>query len=807
MKLADLFRNSVIALLVLAASTASAQQIDSILTRLDNNYPQEKLYLQFDKTAYNPGETIWMKAYLLSGYSLSNISKNIYTELIDQQGRLIKRKIDPIILSGAATAFDLPTTLADSVVYVRAYTSWMLNFDTAFLFVKTIPIITEKKAAPAAKAVTPPVTYLRFFPEGGDLVQGIESLVAFKANDGKGLPVKVNGDIVNSKGAKVASFVTEHDGMGKFTIMPQAGETYKATWKDAAGKLQQSPLPAAKPNGIVLSVVNLPTGLQFIIKRREDAAADYPNVQVVAQVQQTLVYQARASLTKSSSVRAMIPTENIPTGIVQVTVFSDDNRPLAERIAFVNHQDYYFITDLNVSLKSLDKRGKNVIQVDVPDSLICNLSMAVTDVGLNPVLPVESDIYSHLLLASDIKGYVHNPGYYFSSDADSVAQHLDLVMMTNGWRRFKWEDVLANKWPEIKYYPDNYVTINGKVSGLTKSELMNQELSGFFILKNSGQQLLQIPVEKDGSFSVPGLFYYDTAKLYYQFNNDKNRILTDKAIIDMKSNFLLQGGPFNPDPLWPYQVNRPDPLALQRNKLIAKKNIETLEAEKKVKTLATVSVVAKQKSNKEKMDEQYASGFFRGGDGYTFIMEGDPAAAGSLTVLEYLQGKVAGLQITGAGTNINMSWRGGTPTLFYNEMNSDIQMIQNLPMSEVAMVKVFRPPFFGAPGGGSGGAIAVYTKKGGRPNNDKVKGLSSSSIAGYEAEKQFYNPDYGDINTDRSQDDLRTTLYWNPNIYTDKNSRRLYFTFYNNDVTKKYRVILEGLNVEGKLTRAEKIIE
>ncbi len=109
-------------------------------------------------------------------------------------------------------------------------------------------------------------------------------------------------------------------------------------------------------------------------------------------------------------------------------------------------------------------------------------------------------------------------------------------MMTNGWRRFKWEDVLAQKWPEIRYQPDNYITFNGVVSGLNKSELVNQELTGFIILKNSGQQMMSIPVERDGKFSVPGLFYYDTAKLYYQVNNDKNKVLTTKAIIDIKNN-------------------------------------------------------------------------------------------------------------------------------------------------------------------------------------------------------------------------------------------------------------------------------
>lgn len=785
--------------------SVDAQIFDSLMVKADRQYPQEKLYLQFDKSAYNPGETIWFKAYVTSGNMLSTISKNLYTELYDQQGKMLQRKISPVALSGAAAAFDLPTTLTDSVVYLRAYTNWMLNFDSAFLYYKTIPIYTQKTTV-AKKTVAAPVTSLQFFPEGGDLVQQIESVVAFKATDTKGYPVKVNGDIVDAKGVKITSFTTDHDGMGKFRLTPAPDLAYKAVWKDAQGKTQQSALPAAKKKGIVLSAYLAPDAIQFTIKRQEDGGADYPSVTIVAQSQQQMVYQAIANLSKSSGVRASIPLENIATGIVQVTIFSEDNKPLAERILFVNHQDYYFITDLNSPVKNFAPRSKNVIQVDVPDTLVCNLSVAITDLGVNPPQPGDQDIFSHLLVASDIKGYVHNPGYYFSSDADSVTKHLDLVMMTNGWRRFKWEDLLANKWPVITHQPDNYITINGVVSGLNKSELVNQELTGFFILKNSGQQMMSIPVERDGKFSVPGLFYYDTAKLYYQFNNDKNKVITTKAIIDIKNDFLQKIPPFGPDPIWAAQIFRPESQLLNRNIQMAKKNIDQLDAERKVKTLATVEVVAKQKSVKDKMDEEYTSGFFKGGDGYTFVLENDPAASGNMTVLSYLQGKVAGLQITGAGTQMSMSWRGSTPALFYNEMPGDLQMVQNIPMTDVAMIKVYRPPFFGAPGGGSGGAIAVYTKKGAKTNTD-VKGLSFSKVPGYYADKQFYSPDYSNIDTDRSNDDVRTTLYWNPFLLTDKSNRRVFITFYNNDVTKKFRVIVEGLNVEGKLTRIEKIVE
>jgi hypothetical protein len=174
--------------------------------------------------------------------------------------------------------------------------------------------------------------------------------------------------------------------------------------------------------------------------------------------------------------------------------------------------------------------------------------------------------------------------------------------------------------------------------------------------------------------------------------------------------------------------------------------------------------------------------------------------------MNYLQGKVAGLQITGQGQDFRASWRGGVPTLFLNEMQTDMGAIQSMNMSDIAMIKIFRPPFFGAQGGGSGGAIAVYTKKGAALYSD-VKGLDHTKIAGYSEQREFYSPDYSKYDAAHAEEDYRGTLYWNPFVLTDKNSRRVLYTFYNNDVTRRFRVVVEGCDEEGKLTRIEKIFE
>lgn len=778
-------------------------QYDSVLKVLDTRFPQEKVYLHFDRQYYNPGETVWFKAYIFAANMPSLISKTLYADLIDEKGKVIARKVAPVVSSSAAAAFDLPSTLTSNNVYVRAYTDWMLNFDSSFLYVKSIPIIQEKQ--PAAKKVVPK-NFLQFFPEGGDLVQNVESRVAFKATDVHGLPYAISGDVVDSKGKSVAKLSSMHDGMGFFTLKPESNEQYKATWKDVTGKVQSTPLPDAKKDGYTLTVTQDAIGVRFLISRPEGNSASAAAVTVVGQMQQQLVYMANANVAKGPTVRGVIPTENIPAGIMQLTIFSSDKKPLAERIVFVNKQDYYFITDLNGPLKSFEKRKKNVIQVDVPDTIPTNLSVSITDAGLNPHLEGEEDIFSNVLLTSDIKGYVHNPAYYFSSDVDSVRNHLDLIMMTNGWRRFKWEDALAGKFPATPNQPSDYVVLNGKINGLNKTELLSKELSAILEV-NKKQEFLQVPVNNDGTFTIPGLVFFDTAKIYYQFNNDKDKVLTSRANFDIKSSLMKGSVMAKNDTNLVFRSVLPPKEIWAGNVAMSERNQKVLDARRKVQTLESVTVTARQKSKSQLLDEQYASGLFAGGDAYSFDLATDMTAQGAMSVLNYLQGKVAGLQITGSGTSTQMSWRGSTPSLYLNEMQSDMSFIQNLNMADVAYIKVFRPPFFGTQGGGAGGAIAVYTKKGANLNNSDVKGLDFTAIAGYNSDKEFYSPDYSKYDERHTDGDYRTTLYWNPFVLTDKNSRRQLFTFYNNDITRRFRIVIEGCDEQGRLTRIEKIFE
>ncbi len=821
------FKIFILSLSVFFCTNLKAQSFPDLLKTLNNEYCQEKLYLQFDRSLYNSGETIWFKAYLFAGNLPSLISKTLYTELTDTKGKILQRIISPVMMSGAAGSIDIPSAVSGTVI-IRSYTKWMLNFDSSFLYTKALSVISPQK--PAEKNATKlsvktnTITanssfFVQFFPEGGDLVQGVESRVAFKATDQKGIPVNITGDIYNSKGNSVTKFTSLHDGMGTFLLKPEAGEQYKAVWKDRQGQINETPLAPAKQNGIVLEAGHHGGQIQFKIKRSANVP-EYPFVYVVAQMNQQLLYSAKASINKTQSAKGIIPTENSPAGIVQITVFSPDEKPLAERIIFANLIDYSFTTDLIRSIADTGRRKKNSIQIDLPDTIPCNLSIAVTDAELNPQLAGDN-IFSRLLLTDDIKGYVHNPAYYFSSDADSVANHLDLVMMTNGWRRFKWPELLAGHFPELKYLPENFISIDGQVKGLSQTTLAGKEINGILEFKDKRREFLNTPVQPDGKFSFSGMIFYDTAKLFYQFNKDKNKTLTSRTDFVIKNNLLK--APLQVDNFFIPDLSLPDTISLSKITETRLMQLNDIELQKS-KTLKTVEVTTKILTQKDLIDKEYTSGYFSNGPtGHSRIIlpEDDPAFLSSQDLFSYLQGRIAGLQISVNGNDASITWRGIPTSLFVDEipqssislnppgqLTEDPSYMLSLPMSEIAMIKIFDPPFFGAGSvsyGGQGGAISVYLKRA-TTSSQMSKGLDYIEVPGYSPIREFYSPDYSIVNQ-ANIPDYRNTLYWYPFVVTGKNQRQITLSFYNNDITKKIKVIIEGCNENGKLTRVEKIFE
>ncbi|MCW3080038.1 hypothetical protein [Segetibacter sp.] len=791
--------------LFLSILSIRAQVVDSMIKVYSEQVPDEKVHVHFDKDLYRAGEPIWFKAYLFSGFSLSSTSKNFYAELINDKGNIVQRKVYPIAESSASGNFDLPDSLRAGNMIFRGYTTWMLNFDTAFIFQKNIAVtdkagLPEKGKSEVAKNYT-----IQFFPEGGNLVNSLQSVVAFKANDELGLPVVAKGNIVDSKGTVITSFSSAHDGMGSFSLTPAASETYQAVWTDPGGKKQTVALPETKAQGFVLKISGAAGKKVFMLTRTDDVPDSWKKVNVVALLGQERVYKAKANLTETKVTSGTIPVENLPSGLLQITVFSDTWEPIAERITMVNNANYLFDAKVSTPELNTNFRAKNTIEIEVDDTLLSNMSLAVTDAAIGRQTSGDN-IISRMLLSGDIKGFVHNPTYYFANTADSTANNLDLVLLTHGWRRYNWATMARGRKPVIKFPADTYLTLEARVFGVTTASPLrtDEQLLIFIQGKDSSSQFLEMPKSGPDKFTLPNVVFYDTATVFYQFMKDKKA--EREMSLGFYNNFIK--GPRRIDLL-----NRPlnleiDTAAIARTKFFADKLFQLgSKFDPKGNVLEAVTVRTRTKSVAQQLDEKYASGLFRGDNGYSFDLTTNNGA-GNLDIFSYLQGKVAGLQITGAGSNANLQWRGSRPALFLNEMQADVSQLSSISVNDVAYIKVMRPPFIGAMGGGAGGAIAVYTKKGGDVKMEPGKGLNKSMVVGYSAPKEFYSPNYKDLSgSSQVAADFRTTLYWNPLILTDGSRKKVRVEFYNNDITKAYRVILEGVNEIGKMVRVEKVIQ
>ena len=195
----------------------SAQTIDSSINFYGANFPQEKIHIHFDKEVYLPGETIWFKAYVFEENLPSARSTNFYAALYDEDGKMLQEKISPIFNSTTDGHFTIPDSLGSKQLICRAYTTWMLNFDSSFLFTKAIKLINSNAKSgddEIAKKVT-----LQFFPEGGDIIEGTKNTIAFKANYDNGLPFEVNGAVKKQEtGEVIMPLKAEHNGMGRFDL-------------------------------------------------------------------------------------------------------------------------------------------------------------------------------------------------------------------------------------------------------------------------------------------------------------------------------------------------------------------------------------------------------------------------------------------------------------------------------------------------------------------------------------------------------------------------------------------------------------
>lgn len=786
----------------------SAQKIDSALDTFATRFPVEKIYIHYDKEYYVTGETIWLKAYFYNNGKPSGISSNLFIQFIDANGRIITDKRYPIRGASAQGNIDIPDSLPQGNYYIRALTPEMLNYDEAFIYKKSIFIFKPGVSVPKEPGAAPKEVSVQFFPEGGDLVSGLLSVVALKATDERGMPVEVSGIVKTDDGTTIASFKSFHDGIGKVQFKPQAGKKYSADI-DINGNTKRFFLPEVKATGMNLKVQNEKGGKVFQLSRTDGQKEQFEDLLLVAQMNNRVVYENEINFGDYPSVRGHLLTDSLPSGILHFTVFNKNGIPLAERLSFVDNHEYIATLSLSLRKQGAEKRAENNVELDFPEGIQRSCSISVTDASGAHLTSVDN-IWSRFLLTSDLKGYIYNPAWYFERQNDSTVQALDNLMLTHGWSRFKWVDLLSNRFPSKKFTDTGFLSFTGEVrNDKDKTPVKGGQLNIYAEAEDSTTQNYEINVDANGQFRIDSIVFSGKGKFYYVYLNsqgkprpvyievNRNNEL-EKAAEDLPAAFMEENEKITAVP----GVNKEE--IEQRHRYAAAKFNDVKELEK---------VTLPSQTNRKPIDivnEKYTNGAFRTMGKVNLDNINDPANDKTLNVVDYIKNSIQQVEIQD-GRFVNrktlslMSGQKWVVGLFLNEQPVDMFLLRTYRIDQVALIKFYESGFVGVGSGSPGGALAVYTKDA-SATAAKPDKLDHFEYNGYSIIKEFYSPDYKLAGMREDFVDNRTTLYWNPNVYTDPDTRSFQVKFFNNDFSKKFRIVVEGFDAAGKLLHLEKII-
>lgn len=789
--------------------------LKSSLTSYYKKYPREKVFVHTNQDAYSSGETIWYKIYAIAYGKPSALSGVIYVQLTDTAGNLLIQNKLPLVAGKAHGNIDIDPKLKSGWYKLSAFTSWMMNFDHESHFNQKIYI--HNASGPASvtgeKEIIEKNYHIAFYPEGGDLVNGNLTRVAFKAFSEDGLPARIAGDVKDNSNKIIAKLITVHDGMGDFTIEPMVGNICSATVKFPDGSSQEVKLPAVEANGLALQADQGPNDVKIRIalvnpkERTENCLlAAFQNNGAVS----TYPLQLVNGFNEFS-----IPKTGFSTGILRLTLFDNKDLPAAERILFINKHDLQ-ASVLKADTVSFLPHGFNSFSMSVKDytdhPVKGSFSVAVTD-GDAFSDAIGQNIYSALLLSPELKGEVYSPGYYFKNGSDSLAQQLDLVMLTNGWRHFSLQKILNNENYAIKYPVERSSYIAGKVVDYKlpqNSEQLNVKL---IIFNHDSTKFMGYAVpDNSGRFILRDFNHQGMSDVYLQTSDKKGRSKKFKVTLfgTLADSLKQAKGDHFPDQAFPdltgYFISRAQAEASDRK---FSNNI----------MLKTVNITAAKISPTEKVIEDHVNSKYTSDREFTLDLINNPLGV-NISFVDYIRGRFTNLQILGDDANPQFIYRGGNtlgntskkggpsadtdnqymPYFYLNEARVGYDDINDIPLSEIALIRFMPPPVWFVPfNGGNEGAIMVYTKK----QSDEIRDMRGISLDydhyiynGYSITREFSQPDYVKLKHSGLLDD-RISLYWNHDIEPDANGI-LRFKFYNTDITKKFRITIQGMDNDGR---------
>jgi len=779
----------------------------SSFSKLNNeDYSNEKIYIQFDKPNYYVGEDIWFKTYLLNAetHTPNTLSTIVYVELINPSNQIIETKTIKIIDGGGEGNFELSPTLVSGEYTVRAYTNFMRNFNSAYFFRKKINIKALQSEETTDKVLDAKIVMeskpdIQFFPEGGYLVNGFLNRVGFKVVGINGEGIDIEGTITDNAGKKVLGLKTAKFGMGMVEFVPKQDNAYKLNIVYNGVELIYN-LPAAIEQGVVMQITE--HDKDFRVNLRSSLNYGLNNFSFVATQRDGVVFSAELEGNKRNAA-IKVPKSGLEQGIVQFTLF-DNKKPLSERLSF--YQTDQANVNITPSKQYYEKRELVTLDIFFDSTLQqkvqTNMSMAVTDMSAIEPDPFGLDIKSHLLLNSELKGSIEQPGYYFHSDDPKRKRNLDILMMTQGWRQFITNDTLVAPSKPI-FSAENGMSLSGHIKKFynTKKSAM-AEVS--LTYKNSEEFVHEAVItDNNGQFVFNNLNFSDSTAVIIQAKKIENTAQSKRAK-RINMNFHIEMDSFI----------GPEIIVKQKlhSKVISKEVAH--KAKNNISTKYLESLYEMQK-DRVKFDEVVLD-VYADRDNYynkkrTSLLK-DP----SYTVdvkdikgvphnnwLTALIGRVPGYSAD--GTLRGSSSLGNNKPLYLLD-GFPVEDIENFAFSDIDFIDILVGPrtvIFGSRGGN--GVIAVYTKDGSEKTSTtesyKKRGIISFEHPGYTT-KKFYEPLYKIQKKEDAKFDFRPTIYWNPTIKLDAQNKAS-ISFYTSDTTSPYRIVLEGISSSGEIIRFE----
>lgn len=563
---------------LLSAFAVQAQQTtDSLAQALMNraivvrnfgkSLPQEKVYVHMDNTSYYQGDKIWFQCYVVTADKNhpTDLSKTLYVELLNPEGDIIEKHTLPIINGRAHGDFSLVHLPFHSGFYeVRAYTRYMINFGDDTIFSRVFPVfdlpeqvgnyterkMTHMKSINAKYKVKRDIekreksVNVKFYPEGGNLVAGLSSRVAFEATNANGTPIKVEGKILKQDGSEAATFTVRHEGRGSFNYTPALGDKAEVKYGNRTFSFD---MPTIKEQGIVMSVDNITSKDSVLVTLHKSPELDLPLIGAATISAGKLSSFAMLSTKQETPLKFSIAKSDLTAGVSRIVITTPEGDILADRLIFTNPGEVANI-ELRSDKPSYQPYDPIKLDFNITDNegkpVQTTMSVAVRD-GDN-CMESHTNILTDLLLMSEIKGYVHRPAYYFESDDEEHRTALDELLMVQGWRRYDWE-VWSGQAPfKLRYTPEQGIAVNGTVLHYSSNKpVSNIYLSSMLSLRDDPAALDGDENTKPSDNTHIGIVNVDesgrfefTANVAGKWNlvlgvtNDKNKAKSSRILID-----------------------------------------------------------------------------------------------------------------------------------------------------------------------------------------------------------------------------------------------------------------------------------